>query len=43
MENIGRKTLFELLEELREKGDWSKPDPVRNVLEKLIVALIDGE
>jgi hypothetical protein len=42
MENIGRKDLLDLLEELRMKADWREPDPVRNVLEGLILLLLDG-
>ena len=43
MENIGRKQLLDLLEEIRTKADWRETDVVRDVVEKLIVLLIDGE
>ena len=40
MDNVGRKELMDLLEEIRLKADWRKPDAVRDVLEKLIILLL---
>jgi hypothetical protein len=42
MENIGRKDLLELLEQLRLKADWRESNAIRDVLEKLLELLLDG-